>query len=144
MGWVPVCALCSPTCWSKATMLGCGDSPARLTHIMLQKRCPHSRSVSWSRWMLDGSFTDPTSFAHPLPRPRFHSLFCVSSPALHWLQSRKYFALNCALKFSLSLWKQPFKPTSSNQPPGFSQSRGSLCFLVNCPIITLLSHGNEA
>lgn len=48
--------------------------------------------------------------------------------SLHpWLQSRKYFAFNSTLKFSLSLWKHPFKPTSSNKPPGFSQSRGPFC-----------------
>lgn len=101
-------------------------SAAHGAHIALKRKCPHSRCVSWGRWMLRGSSVVPISLAHPVPCLHFHSMFHISPHASCWQQSRKYLASNSALKCCLSLWKYPFKPASSNWPSCFSHSKWSI------------------
>lgn len=116
---------------------------SHLAHIMFQKRCPHSCLLE--QWVLNRSFTDPKSFAFPVPCPYFYSVFCVSSRALP----------DCRVGNTLPLTlpsssRFPFENNLLNQPLQTSQlaflrvEHPFLCFLVNCSIITLFSHENEA
>lgn len=146
MGWVPLCAFCSLTCWSKAPaiMLWWGNSPPAaqlMMHTLLWRENVPTADVAPGAGECSMALRLPPQASHILSLASIFTLLFMYHPVLHvdcrvWNTLPQTLTSSALFLFENILLNQPLHTDLA------FLSDPSICFLVNCSIFMLLSHWN--